>query len=269
MISIHPNTASGSGLSLPAACLSPSGDGRQAPAAPAGALGSGPFVAVAPSPEPSAHSHRGFETGCSLLAHRRGFTLVELLVTTSLLALVGGAAVAALAGGLRVWNRASEFGTQQQATLIALQRMRNDLQSFRHFHFIHFDGVYNEYAYPAVGQEQPEADGIAEIGRVGFFLDEHQHVLCRSFVPYRRIRQVRVTDRCQAILEDVTRLRFAYFGRQADGTVRWADQWDATSPPLAVKWDLTLQEGRKPATTQTSIVFFGSDEAKTAEGSTP
>ncbi len=202
-------------------------------------------------------------------ARRSAFTLVELLVTTSLLALVGAAAVAALAGGLRVWNRAAEFGTQQQATLIALKRMRDDLQSFRHFHPIHFDGVYNEYAYPAVGQERPEADGLAEIGRAGFFLDERQHLLCRSFVPYRRIREVRVTDHCHPILEGVTRLRFEYFGRQADGTVRWADQWDATSPPLAVKWDLTLQEGRAPAVTQTSSVFFGSDETQATEKSAP
>ena len=186
---------------------------------------------------------------------RNGFTLVELLVTTSLMALVGGAMVAALAGGMSVWERASQMGTGQQASLIAFEWMRRDLSNARRFHPVPFEGAYDRYTFAAAERAAVDVPMPQEIGRLGYFLDERRHVLCRSFVPYRLMRGERLTDRCQAVLEDVARVRFGYFGTQEKGgEPEWSGHWDVEGEPLAVKLELVVQSGRQPPATHTMVI---------------
>ena len=186
---------------------------------------------------------------------RSGFTLVELLVTTSLMALVGAAAVAALAGGIRVWERAHETGLDHPACLIAFDRLRRDLHNTRRFKPVPFEGTYDQYAAAAVERADRDSTQPDEIGRLGYFLDERHHLLCRSFVPYRLVRRERLTDRCQAVLEDVTRIRFSYFGADEErGTTEWVEHWHATEPPLAVKCTLTIHRPHQEPVPQTLLV---------------
>ena len=184
----------------------------------------------------------------------RGFTLVELLVTTSLMAVVGGTAVAALAGGLQVWGRAKEFGTQQQAILITFDQIRRDLQNTRTFQAVPFQGRYDQCAFAAVDRMDGNPDAAPEIGRLGYFLDEPHRVLCRSFVPYRLAGAARLTDRCDAVLEGVTRVRFSYFGQGKEGgEAAWRQSWDAARPPLAVKAEVSVRGAQPEATTHTLV----------------
>ena len=189
----------------------------------------------------------------------RGFTLLELLVTTSLMALVGGATVAALSGGIRVWERTVDFGTHQQAALIAFDRMRHDFQNVRHFTPVTFAGVYDQVAFPGVDRANPLSEGPAEIGRVGYFLDEPRHLLCRSFTPYRRMRQERVTDQCHPALEGVTWVRFSYVGTDAQGgSTGWSESWRSALPPMAIKAEVAVAGSGQQATTHSSVVYLSS-----------
>lgn len=197
---------------------------------------------------------------------RHGFTLVELLVTTSLMALVGGATVASLAGGMTVWERASAFGANDQSALIAFTRMRKDLHNARRFHPIPFDGVYDQYEFAAVDQDDPAAVGQEEIGRLGYFLDERRHLLCRSFAPYRLMKSVRLTDRCHTLLERVERIRCRYFKIDAgSGQTGWMEKWKSEDAPAAVACEATLSSTPKP-TTHSLVVYLGHDEAPADDG---
>ena len=185
-----------------------------------------------------------------------GFTLVELLVTTSLMALVGGAAVAALSGGLRVWERAAETGTGQESLLIAFSQLRRDLQNVRAFKLVPFDGAYDRFTFATADVEHPDATGPREVGQRGYYLDEPHHILCRAYVPYRLMRRERITDRCRTVLEGVTRVRFSYFGTDKDsGTAGWSQHWRSTEAPIAVKAELVIQSDRRqPAATHPFII---------------
>lgn len=191
------------------------------------------------------------------VAARRGsgaFTLVELLVTTSLMALVGGATVAALAGGLRVWEFTSRVGTSQPAALVAFDRMRRDVQNVRRFRPIPFTGSHEQCAFAAVERASPDAETPKELGRLGYFLDPRNHRLCRSFVPYRVMGRERLTDRCHAVLEEATRVRFSYFGSgDGSGHVGWSGSWEGHEPPLAVKCEVTVHERGREAITHTFL----------------
>ena len=217
----------------------------------------------------SASCHRrGLTSACSVKpAACYGFTLVELLITTSLMALVGGATVASLAGGVKVWERVAEFGVNDQAALVAFTRMRGDLHNARRFHPIPFEGAYDQYTFAAADRNDPAASDPEEIGRLGYFLNERRHLLCRSFVPYRLMRGTGLTDRCQVMLEHVERVRCRYFGTGAAGSPNeWTDHWQSQDPPLAVTCEATLSSSPKP-TSYSLVVYLGHDDAASEQTS--
>jgi hypothetical protein len=177
---------------------------------------------------------------------------VEALIVSSLMAFVGGVVVAAVTGGFSVWRRAADYGVGEEAALIAFEGFRRDLHSSRRFSPIPVEGDGEAFAVPAVGRLAGDPEGPEEIGRLGYFLDERQRLLCRSFVPYRLSRRYDVRDRCQAVLEDVERLHFEYFGMSEAGEMSWRNAWEAPGPPLAVKIAVVLHpKGKKPASYST------------------
>lgn len=186
--------------------------------------------------------------------------MVELLVTVSLMALVGGAAVAALSGGIRVWQRAAGYGAQQQSSLITLERFRRDLQNVRQFHPVLFTGTYEQCSFAAVARAMPASDAPEEVGRLGYYLDERRHQLCRSFVPYRLMKRYRLTERCDPLLGGVMRLRFSYYGAEEAGHApEWRERWEAAASPVAMKADLLVQaDPRRTVPLAFTVVLAGS-----------
>lgn len=179
---------------------------------------------------------------------RAGFTLIELLVAGSIMALVGGACVAALTGGVHVWQRAMQQGTDDESTIIAFERMRRDLQNVRRFAPIPPEGSVDQYAFAAV--DHGTLEGPEELGQMGYFVDARRRLLCRGFVPYPRMERSRLRDECQPVLEGVTRLQFAYFGMDEKGkNYEWAQSWHSAEPPNAVKVSIVVEgTDRQPHT---------------------
>ena len=198
----------------------------------------------------------------SAVSHQRravslGFTLAELLIVVSLMALVGGAIVAILTGGIRVWKRAADYGTSEQARLIAFDSMGRDLRSARRFSLVPFRGAYDQVTFPAAREVRPDPEALQEIGALSFFLDGRKQLLCRSFVPYRLMRHVDMKDRCQVILDGVQRVRFEYFGAAKETKeASWSSRWDATEPPTMVKASVTIGPKGHPAADHTFLVYL-------------
>ena len=180
-----------------------------------------------------------------------GFTLVELLVTASLMTLVGGACVAALTGGVNVWQRARQYQTHDEPALIAFEQMQRDLQNVRRFLPIPPEGRTDRYAFAAVSRGG--VDGGHELGHLSYFLDRRLQAVCRSFVPFRRMNRSRPQEACRPVMDGVMRLRFSYFGKQ-DGELRWSPSWDSPDPPAAVKVSVQMGEGRGPTNSYSFVV---------------
>ena len=184
-------------------------------------------------------------------ASSRGFTLVELLVTISLVSLVVAVCAATLSGAFRVWQRLTATGTQQSWALLAFDRLRQDLHSIRHFAPIPFEGAYDQMSFPALipvmlevtsdgEKELVESD---ELGRRGYFFDSMQRRLCRSEHSYRRLRHARLRERCAEVLTGVERVRFAYCAGASDGNrAEWVSAWSSPTTPSAVKIDVEYRE---------------------------
>ena len=190
---------------------------------------------------------------------RSGFTLLEMLITISLMALLAGGVVATIAGGFRVWRRAAVYGISEQASLVAFERLRRDLHNTAPFALLPFSGTYDEMTFAVVGHDPQVPDSPEELGRQGYYLDGLHDVLCRSFTPYRLAREVRLKDRCEVVLEHVQRLRFDYFGAESGKETTepsWSRSWDAKVPPAAVTISVTVQDGTRPASAHSTVVFL-------------
>ena len=174
-------------------------------------------------------------------------TLVELLVTLSLVALVAGTIVATFSGGIGVWERIQRHGARDQWVDVAFDEIRRQLQSSRRFSKIKFQGEHDELSFatvvPWARRGEPAHD---EPGRMAYYFDSSRRRLCRSETAYRLLRRRDVREGCRVVLESVARARFSYYAVDPDGrSGSWADSWDEDDPPLAVKVELSYDD---PAT---------------------
>jgi len=189
------------------------------------------------------------------IAHgRKGLTLVEMLVATSLMAMVGATTVAVLTGGMKVWQRTVDYGIQEQSALIVLNGLQMDLRNARAFSLIPFKGKSNGFSFarvrPTDFEQQDAPDGM---GRISYTFDARRNVLCRSFVPLQRISRSR-DERCQVLLEGVERARMEYLDyADGDDKPRWRSNWEDAGFPLAVKATISLKGERGAARTHTFL----------------
>lgn len=201
------------------------------------------------------------------LRTRKGLTLVEVLVATSLMAMVGGAVVSALAGGVNVWGRAQAVGTTTASAAVAGEWVQRELRNARRSTLVPFDGKPEACRFAAIGLRIPDPDDMVrsnmsveqpELGRVAYTFKAQASQVCRSFVPYPLLRRGSAAERCQVILEGVRRVRFQYYGQGSDGEGRWASRWEAPVPPEAVRVEIDMEGNRPPHTPYSFMVYLGS-----------
>lgn len=195
-------------------------------------------------------------------ADERGLTLIELLITLVLFALVAGTLAATFAAGGSVWQRMRTSGVRDQWLQVGFDQLRRDVHHAHRFGPIPFAGSYDLVSFPALVPMETEAAGDdsalqeREVGRIGYYWDGARHRLCRSQQPYRVLARVRLKDDCQAALSDITRLRFAYYTFDPESeTYDWSKSWSGPEPPLAVKVDVTYDdEATRKAVTQSVVI---------------
>ena len=190
------------------------------------------------------------------MSSRRGLTLVELLVTLMLFALIAATLTATFAGGFKVWARFQTGGAREPWLQVAFEQFRRDLHDARRFQPISFQGAYDMVSFPALVSTATDTGDFQELGRVGYFWDGARRRLCRSHAPYRRLSHTSLKETCETVISDLNRLRLSYCTWDAtEGAYRWSSSWSAKEPPLAVKLELTYDEpSTRRAVTQSLIV---------------
>lgn len=180
----------------------------------------------------------------------RGLTFVEMLVAMTLLTLVSASIAAVFSGGMVVWERVQAHGVHDQALQVAFAQLQRDVRGVRRFAPLPFEGDYDALSFAALVEEPPQ------LGQLGYFFDSGRRRLCRAAVDYRDVRVRSLKDRCQPVLEEVDRVRVSYYGwDEASAAFGWQGNWSVSSPPLAVKVDVSRRAALgRPLTTQTIIV---------------
>lgn len=172
---------------------------------------------------------------------KRGFTLVELLVAISIVAIIGLAIYATFSSGIRVWNKIASAEGEEDIGIF-FEKFVKDLRNSFPYSRINFMGAGHRLRFAAPIWSQCEDEVKKEIGRVDYIFDPEEGYLTRSQANYSEICEDEEAV-ARTLVEDVEDVRFAYYYYDTEGKdYLWMER-TTENIPLAVKVEVLA--GRK------------------------
>lgn len=206
-----------------------------------------------------AYSGQRIEDSTDLTANRytlyakKAFTLLELMVATSILGLIGLAVLTTFGSGLHVYERVQSYGGLQADILLSLEEMERDLANTFPLSGIEFEGEAQKITFPAVIETietiDEEERAVPSIGQIAYSLggDDDQKVLMRDQWDYSQAVSGDKSENDQSgFFAYVKDIRFSYYfldGKNEE--YGWKESWSAEEDegsPVAVKIELTYED---------------------------
>lgn len=171
---------------------------------------------------------------------RAGFTLLELLLVSALVALVAAVMASALAAGFRVWQRAGS--RTDESIAVALEMIARDVRNATPSRVVPFRGANGAVDIPSLvpGSERETACSYPGIVR-------YEHDAARRTL--ERVTQVFLLPEPgkefrSTVLESVESFRLSYAAAPGEGSTAWNGEWMTSSNfPGAVRIQLVYSEG--------------------------
>ena len=177
----------------------------------------------------------------------KGFTLLELLITTSLIALMGLAIYSTFARGVMVWERGSKTDVVEQEAMFSLQSLAKELKNSFKFSGIKFSGTKDGVFFPTYVNTARVGEAPKwEIGRVSYFYDSSKKsFFCRE-ASYVDLFQDDL-PKAREIVAQVNDLEINYYFFDAIAkTYKWKNSWSGKETfPLGVRIVLTIGSGEE------------------------
>lgn len=172
--------------------------------------------------------------------HITGFTLVELVLVTAMLSVVGLAAYSAFSNGIRLWKRVNEEVIQEDINMFFVKISR-DLRNLSRYSGIEFTGEPDSISFPSVVTHETEG-GVMEriIGQVTYVFDENRRLITGGQSDYSELYQSKA-GRARTLVDDIDLLSFQYYCYDPDSEeYLWLKAWNDTEAPPGVKTGETL-----------------------------
>ena len=91
----------------------------------------------------------------------RGFSLIELVIVSSLLVLVSLAVFSVFSGGLKIYRRAQSYQGEKADILIFLEKMERELRNTFNYSAVNFIGDPEKISFPGIVKKIDAAGGEA------------------------------------------------------------------------------------------------------------
>ena len=154
---------------------------------------------------------------------RNAFTLVEVLLVSSLIAVLSLAVFRSFGNGLKLWARADHLNRDAEVGIF-LDKMAEDLRSTVAISNIPFKGISTEIAFPAVVMTQADVKSarssegfIDQIGAVRYRFDPSTHTIFRSQANYAQALKEQWLQEQVAIVMGINDLAIHYESISAKG----------------------------------------------------
>ena len=183
------------------------------------------------------------------LSSRQGFTFVEMMLASILVAVIAVAIYGMLSNGIKVWERVSGESPAIDVNLF-VDRIGVDLKNCLNFNNVEFTGTSTSVEFPAmVAPPIPENQNPSAIGSISYRYDADSQTVQRNCVNYNNFLSAEQPEP-RVLVEGVQSLNFEYyfFDKEKD-TFFWAPQWppeggvQAGKYPLAVRVSLVIPAG--------------------------
>jgi prepilin-type N-terminal cleavage/methylation domain-containing protein len=198
--------------------------------------------------------------------NNHAFTLVELLITATILGIISVAIIASFASGLKVYEKVQNYTGERADVLLSLEKIERDLRNTVAYSGIDFVGKKESIFFPALTSE-------GSLGRICYYLKGRLDTLTREEQGYARatlskIRKGKGDIKKLVSLKDIG---FSYYYYDIEEKeYAWKDSWEMedededmkTKPgervPLGVRVEVTFKEGRKEVMlTRTVLIPVG------------
>jgi prepilin-type N-terminal cleavage/methylation domain-containing protein len=180
---------------------------------------------------------------------RKGFTLIEVLVVTVIVAVISLAIFSTLNSGLKIWHRVHATSADEDLAIFFL-RFGSDARSTFAYGNQTVTGTSESVEMPSLDFPSGPQPGV-----VVYSYNSVSRTLCR----WRKTRS-QVEEHSDgakgSCLDDVERCAFSYYANdtQRGGRV-WLEEWRTDEPPLAVRVEIArLMGGVNQTYTKTAFI---------------
>jgi len=198
---------------------------------------------------------------------RRGFTLVELLVTSFILGVISVGIIASFASGLKVYEKVQNYMGSRADVLLALERIERDLRNIVNSSVVEFIGENELISFASVTDD-------GSLGRVLYYVKGARDMFTREEQGYKLATEMKLRKGKGKVkkLVSVRDIDFTYYYYdKEDEEYKWVEVWDPEENgdegeeisedervPLGVRLEMTFIEGRERITlTRTVLVPVG------------
>ena len=204
---------------------------------------------------------------------RRSFTLIELLITAAIMALVSLAILSVFAGGINVYGRLRSYSNVRKDILLSLERVEKDLRSACNISEIKFNGESSRITFPALVNANPSS-GIREPspGSISYYVDAYEHYLVSEAMDYSAATAKEPGKGAVTQLVSADKVKFSYYYYDPESEAyMWGDKWTNISPeektgvaasskikantPLGVKIEMQYADRGKSFTLYRTVFF--------------
>lgn len=182
-------------------------------------------------------------------SYRHGVTLIELLVSLSIVAVMAAVIVAAVNGGIMVWERTSIFDRGRLEAMLCLESMEKDLRNTFPFYGIRFEGDAVGLKFPGIVADAGNEMNAAGIREIEYRFASRERVIERRMrrYPFDGLK----TEVFENVIENVKSAKITYAdvaGERNEPPV-WKDLWSGSRRhPAGVRFELEIQESGRTLT---------------------
>ena len=149
-------------------------------------------------------------------------TLIELLLTVSIIAILSVALYKSLDNGLKVWKKGQNLVFEEDV-VIFFEKMTQDLRNSFFYASIPFEGDETRLAFPTIvdvpkdKKAGPAGGLIEQIGKVEYSFDAEQNIIYRKKANYSQALEGKFFEP-QAVVHNVKdiKIEYAYLTKEGD-----------------------------------------------------
>ncbi len=172
--------------------------------------------------------------------NKQGFTLIEMLIVTAILAVISLAIYATFNNGIKIWQRVNKPIPGEGANIF-FDKFARDLRNTFKFTGLNFTG--GQYRLEFVTLVNSPRLNNRTVGRVIYFYEPETKTLNRQQQDFSQIYNAEETA-AQALLNNVKSLKFQYYlYNKEKKEYLWLDEWLRQDLPLAVRIELETNYG--------------------------
>jgi prepilin-type N-terminal cleavage/methylation domain-containing protein len=167
-----------------------------------------------------------------------GFTLVELLIVSAIIAVISLAIFSSFSSGLRIWKRVSQPIAEEDASFF-FERLGGELRQAVLIRDAGFQGMEGRMEFPSLIFSKRM--NKRTVGKLAYTFDPEKGVISRSAADYSAMF-TGASPPPAAVLNRVSRARFSFYRFNPETRrFEWLDSLTTGEMPLAVRVELQLK----------------------------